>query len=68
MEFNKLTNIVETLAEVIRSDKEREDHVRKVLDLPEKYRVICNIGIGYPDEESGEKRTKNFDEAADVVE
>ncbi len=49
-------------------DEQREKYVRKVLNLPEKYRVLCNIGIGYPDEEPGSKATKSLEEAAEVVE
>ena len=48
--------------------EEREEYVRKVLGLSEKYRVICNIGIGYPDEKPPEKKIKTFEESADVVE
>lgn len=49
------------------SDKEREDYVRKVLNLHEKYRVLCNIAVGYPDEQPREKSVMSFDQAADVV-
>lgn len=28
-----------------------EDEVKKLLNIPENYRVLCVIGIGYPDEE-----------------
>jgi nitroreductase len=49
-------------------DEKREKYVRGVLGLPEKYRVICNLAIGYPDEEPGSKTTKSFEEAAEVIE
>ena len=28
-----------------------ENEARKLLNIPERYRVLCVIGIGYPDEE-----------------
>lgn len=43
-------------------DRSREDYVRKVLNIPDKYRVIANIGIGYPDEKPLPKKVKNLDE------
>ncbi len=46
---------------------EREEHVRKFLDIPKKYSVLCIIGIGYPDIEPSEKKVKSFEEAAEVV-
>jgi nitroreductase len=49
-------------------DEKREEYVRNVLGLPEKYRVICNIAVGYPDEEPDKKETKSFSEAAELVE
>ncbi|PIQ94557.1 MAG: NAD(P)H nitroreductase [Nitrospirae bacterium CG_4_10_14_0_8_um_filter_41_23] len=39
--------------------QEREDYVRKVLDIDRRYRVIANIGIGYPDEEPLPKKVKS---------
>lgn len=42
---------------------EREDYVRKVLDIDKRYRVIANIGIGYPDEEPSPKKVKSLKEA-----
>ncbi len=52
----------------IHGNPEREAHVRKFLDIPDNYSVVCLIGVGYPDIELGEKKVKSFDEAADVVE
>ncbi len=43
--------------------KEREDYVRKVLNIDKKFRVIANIGIGYPDEEPSHKKVKSSEEA-----
>ncbi|MFZ6016816.1 MAG: nitroreductase family protein [Nitrospirota bacterium] len=43
--------------------QKREDYVKKVLNIPEKYRVIANIGIGYPEEKPLTKRVKGFNEA-----
>jgi nitroreductase len=43
--------------------QEREDYVRKVLDIDRRYRVIANIGIGYPDEEPLPKKVKSSKEA-----
>lgn len=44
-------------------NKERENHVRRVLDVPENLRIIACIGIGYPDETPSPKRVKSLDEA-----
>lgn len=43
--------------------QEGEDHVRKVLDIPSKYRVLANISLGFPDERLGKKNVKSFEEA-----
>lgn len=43
--------------------KEREEYVRKVLNIDKRYRVIANIGIGYPDEEPLVKKVKSSREA-----
>jgi nitroreductase len=43
--------------------KEREEYVRNVLKIPSKYRVVANIGIGYPNEKPGIKKVKSFEEA-----
>ncbi|WP_010479734.1 nitroreductase family protein [Thermococcus zilligii] len=32
-------------------DKTAEDYVRELLNIPENYRVLCIIGVGYPAEE-----------------
>jgi nitroreductase len=48
-------------------DQKREDHVRNVLNVPKNYRVICNIGIGYPDQRPGKKNVKSFERATEVV-
>ncbi len=50
------------------SSQDREDHIRKTLGLTNKYRVLCNIPVGYPDEEPKEKGIMSFEEATDVVE
>lgn len=47
--------------------EEREDHVKKVLELPDKYRVLCNIAVGYADEQPRNKQIMTFDQATDVV-
>jgi nitroreductase len=44
-------------------DNSRENYVRKILNISEKYRVIANIGIGHPDEKPTPKKTKSFEEA-----
>jgi nitroreductase len=43
--------------------QEREEYVRRVLNLPKTYRVIANIGIGYPEERPSSKRVKSPHEA-----
>lgn len=42
---------------------ERENHVRRVLEIPENFRIIACIGIGYPDETPPPKKVKSLDEA-----
>jgi len=44
-------------------ESKNEEYVRKVLGIPEKYRVLANIGLGFPDEKSGKKSVKSFEEA-----
>jgi nitroreductase len=44
-------------------NQKREEYVRKVLGIPDKYRVLANIGIGFPDEKPGKKKIKSFEEA-----
>jgi nitroreductase len=43
--------------------QKREDYVRGILNIPEKYRVVANIGIGYPREKPLTKRVKGLNEA-----
>lgn len=38
-----------------------EDEVRKVLDIPENYGVLCIIGLGHKDEEKKPYDTKSLD-------
>lgn len=47
-------------------NQKREDYVRDILKIPRNYRVIVNIGIGYPAEKPGKKEIKGFEEAAEV--
>lgn len=42
--------------------QEREAYVRKVLNIDKRYRVIANIGIGYPDEKPLPKKVKSSKE------
>jgi nitroreductase len=42
---------------------DREEYVRSVLKIPKKYRVIANIGLGYPDEKPWDKKIMSFSEA-----
>jgi len=44
-------------------NQKREDYVRKLLEIPEKYRVLANIGLGFPDEKPEKKKIKSFEEA-----
>ncbi|MCX7989007.1 MAG: nitroreductase family protein [Thermodesulfovibrio sp.] len=44
-------------------NKDRENYVRKVLDVSEELRIIACIGIGYPDETPSPKKVKSLDEA-----
>ncbi|MEM5773191.1 MAG: nitroreductase family protein [Candidatus Aenigmatarchaeota archaeon] len=44
-------------------DQKREDYVRKILGIPSKYRVLANIGLGFPDEKPAKKKVKSFEEA-----
>ncbi len=43
--------------------QKREDYVREVIDIPKRYRVIANIGIGIPDEKPFPKRVKSLKDA-----
>ncbi len=40
--------------------QKRENYVRKVLDISDKFRVVAMIGIGYPDEEPESKTIRSF--------
>jgi len=42
--------------------QEREEYVRKVLNIPKNYRVIANVGLGYPEEKPLPKNVKGFHE------
>ena len=44
-------------------DQKREEYVRKILGIPSKYRVLANIGLGFPDEKPAKKKVKSFEEA-----
>ncbi|MHA1948987.1 MAG: nitroreductase family protein [Candidatus Thorarchaeota archaeon] len=41
---------------------DRDAELKKILDIPEKYRVIARTPLGYPDEESKPKCMKSIDE------
>jgi len=43
-------------------DERREKIVRKFLNIPEIFRIICIICIGYPAEKPNEKTVKSFEE------
>jgi nitroreductase len=43
--------------------QKREEYVRNLLGIPKKYRVLANIGLGFPDEKPGKKKVKSFEEA-----
>ena len=47
-------------------NQKREEYVRKLLGIPEKYRVLANIGLGFPDEKPGKKKIKSFEEAVSL--
>ncbi|GAB5046759.1 nitroreductase family protein [Thermodesulfovibrio sp. TK110] len=44
-------------------NRERENYVRGILNIPENLRIISCIGIGYPDETPSPKKVKSLDEA-----
>lgn len=44
-------------------NRQRENYVRELLNIPEKLRIIACIGIGYPDEAPSPKKVKSLDEA-----
>ena len=39
-----------------------ENEARKLLNIPERYRVLCVVGIGYPDEEKSPHDESEIDE------
>ncbi|MCS7203721.1 MAG: nitroreductase family protein [Thermodesulfovibrio sp.] len=43
--------------------QERENYVRRIIDIPKNLRVIACMGIGYPDETPPPKKIKDFNEA-----
>jgi len=43
--------------------QKREDYVREVMDIPKRYRVIANIGLGFPDEKPSPKKVKSLKDA-----
>jgi nitroreductase len=43
--------------------QKREDYVREVLDIPNRYRVIANVGLGFPDEKPSPKKVKSLKDA-----
>lgn len=49
-------------------DERREQIVRKILNIPEYFRIICIMCIGYPAEKPKEKSIKTFEEVVEVVE
>lgn len=49
------------------NDQKREEYVRNSLNILNNYRIICSIGLGYPDERPEEKAIKKFEEAAEVI-
>jgi nitroreductase len=44
----------------------REEYVRRLLDIPTRFRVIANIGIGYPAEKPEPHSVKSFEEATSL--
>lgn len=46
----------------------REDYVRNLLNISSEYRVLCILGIGYPDETPSPKKIKTFSEATESIE
>lgn len=43
-------------AEDEQESEKRENHVRKLLDLPKDFRVVAALGLGYPDQELKPKK------------
>jgi len=50
------------------STTEREEKVREILQIPENYRVICILPLGYPSQEPGKKEIKPSSETVEIVE
>lgn len=50
------------------NEQNREDYVRDILGISKNFRIICNIGIGYPDEKPSKKTIKKFEEIVKVIE
>jgi len=48
-------------------NQKREEYVRNILKIPKNYRVICNLGIGYPDEKPEEKTVKKFEDVTKII-
>ncbi|WP_028845001.1 nitroreductase family protein [Thermodesulfovibrio thiophilus] len=44
-------------------NKDRENYIRQIIDIPENLRIISCIGIGYPDEIPHPKKVKTLEEA-----
>ncbi len=44
-----------------KNDKSVEDSVKKILNIPEAYRVECMLAIGHPDEEKEAHSEENLD-------
>ncbi len=42
-------------------EKSAEEYVRELLEIPESYRVLCIIGIGYPAEKKNPRSTEVFE-------
>lgn len=47
--------------------QEREEKVRKILDIPNNYRIICLMGVGYPDEIPHKKALRKPKDIAETV-
>lgn len=44
-------------------NRDRENYVRSIIDIPQNLRIVACIGIGYPDETPSPKKVKSLDEA-----
>jgi len=47
--------------------REREEYVKRILGIPEEYRIVANIGVGYPAEKPEEKEIKPLEEIMEVI-